>query len=99
MTHLLDLRLREMKESRERGDSRDFLATCRKAMQEQLGLLWQTEPWAITLADLHQRLAVDSELIALFATAESGAYAESHLSIQEMDEYAGNLEQELRHLQ
>jgi hypothetical protein len=68
-------------------------------MQEQLGLLWQTEPGAITLADLRQRLAADSELIALFATAESGAYGDSHLSRQEMDEYAGKLEQELRHLQ
>ncbi len=98
MTRLLDLRLREMKEGRERGDSRDFLAACRKAMQEQLGLLWQTEPGAITLADLRQRLAGDSELIPLFATAESGAYVQSRLSPREMAEYAGKLEQELRRL-
>lgn len=99
MVRLLDIRLREIKECRERGDSRDFLAGCRRAMQEQLGMLWQTGPGAITLADLRQSLAADSELIALFATAESGAYGDSYLSRQEMDEYAGKLEQELRKLQ
>ena len=71
---LLDLRLGEIRKAREQGNSRDFLAICRRTIQEQLGLLWQTGPAAITLADLQQRLAPGSELIALFATAESGAY-------------------------
>jgi hypothetical protein len=63
-----------------------------------LGLLWQTGPGAITLADLRQRLAADSELIALFATAESGAYVGNLLSSQEMADYAGKLEHALRQL-
>lgn len=100
MVQLLDHSLREIEKSREQGNTQEFLAACRKAMQEQLGFIWQTEPGAITLADLRQRLAADAELIALFATAESGAYVvESYLSQQEMVEYAGKLEQELRKLQ
>lgn len=99
MAQLLDHSLREIEKSRRQGNTQEFLAACRKAMQAQLGFVWQTEPGAITLADLRQRLAADAELIALFATAESGAYVvESPLSRQEMVEYAGRLEQELRQL-
>ena len=98
MARLLDLRLHEIKKAREQGNSRDFLALCRRTLQEQLGLLWQTGPGAITLADLRQRLAADSELIALFATAESGAYVGNLLSSQEMADYAGKLEHALRQL-
>jgi hypothetical protein len=98
MARLLDLRMREIRTTREQGNSRDFLAICRRAIQEQLGLLWQTGSGAITLADLRQRLAPDSELIALFATAESGAYVGHLLSGQEMVEYAGKLEHALRQL-
>ncbi|MDD3813604.1 MAG: BatD family protein [Desulfocapsaceae bacterium] len=100
MVQLLEYSLREIEKSRQQGNTQDFLAVCRKAMQEQLGFIWQTEPGAITLADLRQRLAPDAELITLFATAESGAYVvESPLSRQEMVEYAGKLERELRQLQ
>jgi hypothetical protein len=98
MARLLDLRLREIKKTQEQGNSRDFLALCRRTLQEQLGLLWQTGPGAITLADLRQRLATDSELIALFATAESGVYVGNLLSSQEMADYAGKLEHALRQL-
>jgi hypothetical protein len=98
MARLLDLRLREIRKARELGNSRDFLAICRRAIQEQLGLLWQTGPGAITLADLRQRLAPDSELIVLFATAESGAYVGNLLNSQEMADYAGKLEHALRQL-
>ena len=99
MARLLDLRLQEIRTAQEQGNSRDFLAICRRAIQEQLGLLWQTGPGAITLADLHQRLVPDSELVALFATAESDAYAGHLLSSQEMAEYAGKLKYALRKLQ
>ncbi|MCX5869441.1 MAG: BatD family protein [Deltaproteobacteria bacterium] len=98
MARFLELRLREIKKAQEQGNSRDFLAICRRTIQEQLGLLWQTGPAAITLADLRQRLATDSELIALFATAESGAYVGNILSSQELAEYAGKLEHALRQL-
>jgi hypothetical protein len=67
-------------------------------MQEQLGLLWQTEPAAITLADLQQRLAEDSPLISLFATAESSAYSGNTLGSREMADYGGRVAHELRQL-
>ncbi len=102
MAHLLDERLRQIQESRERGGgySPEFLTLCRQTMQEQLGFLWRIEPAAITLADLRQRLAApDAELISLFATAESGAYGGCLLQGQEMTEYVRRLENELRKLQ
>lgn len=99
MTRLLELRLQEMKQFQGRGETWNFLAACRKAMQEQLGLLWQTEPGAITLSDLRQRLASDSPLTALFATAESSAYSGKSLGSPEMADYAGKVERELRQLQ
>ncbi|MBW6521445.1 MAG: BatD family protein [Desulfoarculaceae bacterium] len=98
MTRLLELRLQEMKKLQQRGDVGSFLAACRQAMQEQLGLLWLTEPGAITLADLQQRLAEDSPLTALFATAESSAYIGNTLGSQEMADYAGKVEHALRQL-
>jgi len=98
MTRLLELRLLEMKKLRERGDAMSFLAVCRQAMQEQLGLLWQTEPAAITLADLQQRLAEDSPLTSLFATAESSAYSGNTLGSSEMADYGGRVAHELRQL-
>ncbi len=98
MTRLLELRLQEMKHTREQGDVPNFLAACRKAMQEQLGLLWQTEPEAITLADLRQHLAEEAPLLTIFATAESSAYIGSTLSSQEMADYAAQVERELRQL-
>lgn len=75
MARRLDLRMQEIAAIQERGSFQDLLAICRKAMQEQLGLLWQTGPAAITLSDLRQRLPGDSPLISLFATAEGGVYA------------------------
>ncbi len=98
MTRLLELRLQEMKYTREQGDVHNFLAACRKAMQEQLGLLWRTEPEAITLADLRQHLAEEAPLLTIFATAESSAYIGSTLSHQEMADYAAQVERELRQL-
>lgn len=98
MTRLLELRLQEMKQTREQGDVHNFLAACRKAMQEQLGLLWRTEPEALTLADLRQHLAENAPLLTIFATAESSAYIGSTLSSQEMADYAAQVERELRQL-
>jgi hypothetical protein len=101
MAHLLDGRLLQIQESRERGcgHSPEFLTLCRQTMQEQLGFLWRIEPAAITLADLRQRLAPDAELVSLFATAESGAYGGCLLQGEEMTEYVRRLEKELRQLQ
>ncbi|MEK6201488.1 MAG: hypothetical protein N2A40_03580, partial [Desulfobulbaceae bacterium] len=99
MTRLLELRLQEMKQCQERSETSNFLAACRKATKEQLGLLWQTEPGAITLSDLRQRLAEDSPLTALFATAESSAYSGKALGSQEMADYTGEVERELRQLE
>jgi hypothetical protein len=81
-----------------KNDSRLYLAACRKAIQELLGRHWQIEPSAITLADLQARLDPSSSLIALFATAEQGAYADYTLSAEEMRRYSGQVHKELSEL-
>ncbi len=99
---LLDERLQEIHHFQRQGNTRDFLLVSRKAIQEQVGSLWQIEPGAITLADLQQGVVgkmVEAELIRLFALAESGAYGGNLLNPQEMVEYACKLEQELRNMQ
>jgi hypothetical protein len=101
MTRRLDQQVRDIHAARDQGDARAFLALCRLTMQEHLGAHWRMEPGAITLADLHRRLAPDAGLIALFATAETSAYnarGGSLLTSREMAEYAQKLEDELRRL-
>jgi len=98
MTRRLDQRIREIQAARDQGDGRAFLAVCRLTMQEHLGALWRMEPAAITLADLRRRLAADAVLIALFSTAETGAYGGYLLTGEEMADYARKLEDELRRL-
>lgn len=98
MTRRLDQQVRDIHAARDQGDGRAFLALCRLTMQEHLGALWGMEPGAITLTDLHRRLAPDAGLIALFATAETSAYGGSLLTGEEMADYARKLEDELRRL-
>lgn len=98
MNRRLDQQVRDIHTARDQGDGRAFLALCRLTMQEHLGALWGMEPGAITLTDLHRRLAPDAGLIALFATAETSAYGGSLLTGEEMADYARKLEDELRRL-
>ena len=80
------------------NDTRGFLASCRRAIQEQLGLVWDTESSAITLGDLQKRLPGDSGLLTVFKAADESAYGGQELSQQEMQEYADRLKNELEGL-
>jgi hypothetical protein len=77
------------------GDSGLFLARCRKLIQTQLGMLWQIEASAITLADLQQRLPASSGLIEIFSGAEQAAYSGSKLSTDQMQKYTNTIRKEL----
>ncbi|MEN8200153.1 MAG: BatD family protein [Thermodesulfobacteriota bacterium] len=98
MQHLLALRMKELEQSLASGDGRTFLATCRQAIQEQLGLVWQMEGGAITLADLQQRLPADSLLPGIFKAAEESAYGGGELSGEQMEEFVDGLKRELEGL-
>ena len=98
MKQLLEIRAREIEEHLQAIDSRGFLASCRSAIQEQLGLLWHTEAAAITLADLQKRLPQDSVLTSIFRAAEESAYSGQELSEQQMRDFASSLKKELEKL-
>lgn len=98
MKHLLVLRQKEIDRALAGNDTRGFLVSCRRAIQEQLGLLWDCEAGAITLADLRQRLPEGSSLIAIFSAAEESAYGGQDLSSQQMQEFADRLQKELEGL-
>lgn len=98
MKHLLLLRLKEIDQALTVNDTRGFLASCRRAIQEQLGLVWDTESSVITLGDLQKRLPGDSGLLTVFKAADESAYGGHELSQQEMQEYADHLKNELEGL-
>ncbi|MBU0945416.1 MAG: BatD family protein [Proteobacteria bacterium] len=98
MKHLLNLRQKEIEQALAANDSRGFLGICRRAIQEQLGLLWHSEAGAITLADLTQRLGKDSFLITIFSAAEESAYGGQELNSQQMQDFADRLQKELEGL-
>ena len=98
MKHLLTLRAEEIETACNGNDSRRFLAICRTSIQEQLALLWETESAAITLADLHRRLAEDSPLIVIFSAAEESAYSGQELNNEQMQEFSKSLQKELEGL-
>ena len=98
MKHLLTLRLKEIDLALDGNDAKGFLASCRRAIQEQLGLLWNSEAGAITLADLKQRLPEDSSLITIFTAAEESAYGGQELNTQQMQNFATRLQRELEGL-
>ncbi len=82
-----------------KDDQQEFLAGCRKTIQEQLGLIWKVKPSAITLDDLRKNLDAKSPLLAIFATAEQNAYGGLSLSKDEMANHLELLQQELGELQ
>ena len=97
MRELFENSMARIQEAAEREDGR-YLAVCRRAIQEILGRCWQIEPTAITLADLEKRLQPSSGLIAVFAEAERGAYANYALSADRIREYSGIIYKELSEL-
>jgi BatD DUF11 like domain len=98
MKALLAPRLQELEQSLTTQDTRGFLATCRTAIQEQLGLVWKTEGAAITRADLQNRLPENSVLLAIFSAAEESAYGSQELSSKQMQEFADAMKKELEGL-
>ncbi len=98
MHELLAKNMALIDEAADSNDSRHYLATCRKAIQEVLGRHWRIEPSAITLADLQTRLQPSSGLITVFAAAEQGAYADFTLSPAQIHEYAEHIHKELSEL-
>lgn len=99
MKHLLEVRLEEIERILAANDAGGFLAVCRRAIQEQLGLLWESEAGAITCADLQKRLSGDSILLTIFRAADESAYGGQELSPQQMQDFAKGLKKELEGLQ
>ena len=95
---LLAKNLARMKEAADTNDSRQYLEACRKAIQELLGHRWQIEPSTITLADLQARLPQSPNLIALFAAAEQGVFANYPHAAAQRGQDSAQIEKELGEL-
>ena len=95
---LLEDDLKRVEQAQVTGDGRSFLSLSRTAIQNQLGLLWNIEPAALSLADIRSRLEVDSQLIKIFSVAEEAAYGGASLTNQKMLEYYTTLKTELEEL-
>jgi hypothetical protein len=98
LNELLTKNMLLINEAAAKSDSRRYLAACRKTIQEHLGHHWQTEPSAITLADLKARLQPSSTLTAIFEAAEQSAYADHTLSAAQIRQYTDHLQKELSEL-
>ncbi|MCP4338998.1 MAG: protein BatD [Desulfobulbaceae bacterium] len=90
--------LKKVEQAQAAGDGFSFLSFSRTAIQNQLGLLWNIEPAALSLADIRSRLKVDSQLIEIFSVAEEAAYGGASLTSQKMQEYYTTLKTELEEL-
>lgn len=90
--------LKKIEQAKSTNDSQEFLSLCRSAIQEQLGLHYQTEAAAITANDLEQWLEPGSSLIAVFRMADQAAYGGLDLSAEEMDLHYSKIQEELEAL-
>ena len=90
--------LAKLSQAKDSGDGSLFLALCRQSIQQQLGLLWQVEGSAISLADIKDRLGDTTDLTKIFAAAEQAAYGTSELSSETMQVYFEGLKKELENL-
>ena len=95
---LLAGNLVRLSEAKKTGDGPLFLALCRQSIQQQLGLLWEVEGSAISLADVKTRLITRTALVEIFEAAEQSAYSTSGLSPETMQIYYEILEKELEEL-
>jgi hypothetical protein len=95
---LLENDLKMVEQAQAAGDGIAFLTLGRRAIQNQLGLLWHIEPAALSLADIKSRLKADSPLIAIFSAAEEAAYGGATLSEAKMQDYLVTLKMELEAL-
>jgi hypothetical protein len=90
--------LKQVEQARTSGNGPSFLSLSRTTIQNQLGLLWNIEPTAISLADLASRLPSDSQLPVIFSAAEEAAYGGGSLSVDKMQDYFIKLKAELEGL-
>lgn len=90
--------LQRIEQAKSAGDGFAFLALCRTAIQNQLGLLWDMAPTAISLANLRSRLQPESALVEIFRAADEAAYGGATPSRDKMQEYSDKLQQELEEL-
>ena len=95
---LLTKDLHSVEQAEASGDSLAFLMACRTTIQNMLGFIWQTEPTAISLADIRDRLQSNSGLITLFEAAGQAAYGGETLSDKQMQKYSTTLKTELENL-
>jgi hypothetical protein len=96
--HLLDNDLKLVEQAQTAGNSTSFLTLSRTAIQNQLGLLWNIEPAALSLADIRSRIKTESPLIAIFQAAEEAAYGGATLTDEKMQIYFITLKTELENL-
>jgi len=96
--HLLGNDLKLVEQAQAAGNSTSFLTLSRTAIQNQLGLLWNIEPAALSLADIRSRLKPESPLIAIFQAAEEAAYGGATLTDEKMQDYFITLKTELEDL-
>jgi hypothetical protein len=95
---LLENDLKSVEQAKTAGDSLSFLTGGRMAIQNQLGLLWNIEPAALSLADIKNRLQADSPLVAIFRAAEEAAYGGATLTDEKMQDFFITLKTELENL-
>lgn len=88
--------LAKLSQAKSAGDGALFLSLCRQAIQHQLGMLWQVEGSAISLADINSRTDGSTALTEIFQAAEQAAYASTELSPETMQTYFEKLQQELK---
>jgi hypothetical protein len=96
--HLLDSDLKRVEQAQAAGNSTSFLTLSRTAIQNQLGLLWNIEPAALSLADIRSRLMTESPLIEIFQAAEEAVYGGATLTDEKMQDYFMILKTELENL-
>jgi hypothetical protein len=95
---LLESDLKKVEQAQAVGDGFAFLSTSRTAIQNQLGLLWNIEPAALSLADISSRLKADTHLLEIFRAAEEAAYGGATLTDKKMTDYYIILKTELEDL-
>lgn len=97
--HLLGTTLQEslikIEEAKKHGDSGNFLAACRTAIQHQYGLVWKIDPLTITLGDIKERSPDSSKLLYIFEIADGSVFSGRCFEIEEMEKYANILKEEL----
>lgn len=96
--HLLAHHLNLVERACNSGNSYEFLASARTAIQNQLGLSWNLQPTAISLASLKERLGPESPLVEIFAAADSASYGGATLSQDKMESYLRTMKKVLEEL-